>query len=204
MTSIVRTEEFTRGDVNAPLFLESDVIKFIDGLTGLGIDGQIFGMMMKLRLELNSMRFGIKQTNGIYLGYFDYPLDKKTVQDFIALEKEGNNLAPYLAQAKQIFNEKTHSFLQIAHGAKQNIVVLISEWSARAHRPQTILLDWANMPEGYEQQALEKRVHNFKEMDQFLADLIYFLESLMRSCPKAYKQFKDLIDQKQKESTASR
>lgn len=195
MYSYSHAETETRADGLAALTLESELVKFVDGKSGLGIDGQTFGMLMKLRITLKSMQLGIKQTDGSLVGYYTYQDKKYTTKDFIALEAAGTKTSTELNTALNDFNKKVQPLLEMSRGAKQNMVDLISEWAKLAKRPHTQLLNWAHTPEGQEQKELAMRITSFTEYDNFISDLIYFLETLMRSCPKAHHQFKELIKQ---------
>ena len=81
------------------------------------------------------------------------------------------------------------------------MLVLIGEWSQKAHRTDSHLLEWANVKEGNESNAICTKLTTYYLFDQFVEDLIYFLETLFRSCPKACAQFKEMME-KQKDRQA--
>src|SRR5438105_286173 len=74
------------------IILESPVLKFVDGKPGLGIDGQVYGMIMKLRLQFNRIRLGTKQEDGSYIGYFTYNDKPIMLADLVELEMNGADL----------------------------------------------------------------------------------------------------------------
>ena len=176
--------------------LESPVIEFVDGKTGLGIDAQVYGMMMKLCYAFEGLRSGIKQTDGTFIGSYTFNGKKVTAIELAGLEAQGISVSHLLASAKQEVHQKIQPMIQIARNSKQHMVILIQEWATKAKRANTHLLQWASTPDGQEQQSLETNITSFKAFEQFLADMAHFLKSMLRSCPKAYKQFKDLVNQK--------
>jgi len=176
--------------------LDSPLLKMLDGKEGLGIGGNVYGMIMKLRLHLKNMRFGAQQKDKTFVGIYTWEEKPVTFADMIAIEESGTKCSSLLLDVKKEFNHIIQPLLNIARGSKKTMVTLISEFSAKAHLPHTVLLDWAHTPEGQEEKALEEHIHTFKAMDQFLDDLIYYLESLLRSCPKARKQFEAILAQK--------
>lgn len=180
---------------NSPLTLESPALEFVDGIH-IGFDGQKYGVVMRLRQDLNKIRWGIKQNDGSYVGHYTYQGKAITLADLVALESQGVDLSSLLAAAKSEFNQKVQPLIAMGRGGKQHMMLLIQEWAAKAKRPNSDLLVWAHTPEGQESQSLEKNITTFKQFEQFIDDLVYFLETMLRSCPKAYKQFKDMVDQK--------
>ena len=50
---------------------------------------------------------------------------------------------------------------------------------------------WGASKEGHESDVVRNQAKTIQEFDQFCADLVYFLESLMRSCKVATQQYKE-------------
>ena len=173
----------------------------------LGVNPDTVGMIMKLRLDLNKRRFGAKSANGP-IGFYTFEGKKWTLQMLIELEMQllrSNSAADQkrLATLKEFFQtikeeliELVKPFLADARGAKAQMVVLITQWSVKARRQDSQLLNWAATREGDETGAIYSKILTVKAFDHFCGDLIYFLETLLRSCPKACAHFKQIMEQK--------
>ena len=194
-----------------PITLEAEILAFVDGFP-LGIDANKVGSIMRLRLELNKRRFG-KTSAGI-IGFYTFEGKKYTLQELAELEdqlmrsnsatdqKRLEALHAYLEEMKSEFIELVKPLLLDARGAKSQMVILISEWSQKAHRHGSLLLEWATTKEGDEavlSNPVYRRILTLKTFDQFCHDLTYFLETLLRNCPKACAQFKAMMEQKQQQ-----
>lgn len=190
-----------------PLVLEAEILELVDDFP-LGVNPDTVGMIMKLRLDINKRRFGAKSANGL-TGFYTFEGKKWTLQSLIELEEKlmrsnSSEDQKRLAAVKQLlqsvkeeFIELVKPFLADARGAKAQMVVLITEWSVKAHRQDSHLLHWSHTKEGDETSAVYSKLTTFKTFDQFCCDLIYFMETLLRSCPKACAHFKQIMEQKQ-------
>jgi hypothetical protein len=200
---------------HAPLTLNAEILEIIDGFA-LGVNGTTVGMIMRLRLDLNKRRVGKTSASATAVGYFDFEGKKHTIAELVALEKklvQSNSssdqdrlkkLRSTLTKIIDDFVELTKPFLADARGAKGQMIVLITEWAQKAHRGDSHLLEWANVEEGKESSAIYQKINTITLFEQFVDDLLYFLETLLRSCPKACAQFKEMMEQKQKESAAAK
>lgn len=189
-----------------PLVLEAEILEIVDDFP-LGVNPDTVGMIMKLRLDINKRRFGAKSPNGL-TGMYTFEGKKCTLQMLIELEEQllrSNSatdqkrlaaLKELLQSVKEEFIELVKPFLADARGAKAQMVVLITEWSGKAHRQDSHLLHWSHTKEGDETSAVYSKLISFKTFDQFCSDLIYFMETLLRSCPKACAHFKQIMEQK--------
>lgn len=196
---------------HTPLTLTAEILGVIDGFA-LGVNGNTVGMIMRLRLDLNKRRFG-KTSSSTIAPMFEFEGKKYTLAQLVDLEdtllrsnsstdqKRLAGLRPVLTTIINDFVELTKPFLADARGAKGQMIVLIGEWAHKAHRLDSHLLEWANVKEGEESGAIYQKINTLKLFDQFVDDLLYFLETLLRSCPKACAQFKEMMEQKQKESS---
>lgn len=121
-------------------------------------------------------------------------------QDFTSLELQyaqaKQELRTCLEQAKNEFELKMAPFEKNIRGTKSQIVVLIEESCRKRKSPDSILLQWADIEEGKEIEVVRKQIVTFKAFDQFCTDLVNFLEDIMHSCPKAWTQFKKLMETK--------
>ena len=118
-----------------------------------------------------------------------------------AHQKEREALHKLLPSVINDFLDLTKPFLADARGAKGQMIVLIGEWAQKAHRKDSHLLEWANVKEGKESNAISTKLTTFFLFDQFVEDLIYFLETLLRSCPKACAQFKEMMEKQKDHQT---
>lgn len=198
---------------HAPFTLYAEILEIVDGFA-LGVNGTTVGMIMRLRLDLNKRRVGKTSASQTVVGFYDFEGKKYTLSELVAIEKklmQSNSasdqkrlqtLRQCLSKIITDFVELTKPFLADARGAKGQMIVLITEWASRAHRGDSHLLEWANVEEGKESYAMYQKLTTIALFEQFVDDLLYFLETLLRSCPKACSQFKEMMEQKQKESAA--
>lgn len=105
-----------------------------------------------------------------------------------------NKLRKVLEQARNEFEEKIAPFEKSLEGAKEQMIVLIAESCQKHNRSDCFLLKWAEAPVGTEMNLFHSQVTTFKALDQFCTDFTHFLDDVMRSCPKAWAQFKKLMD----------
>lgn len=190
------------------ILLENEVLHIVDG-NPLAINGTTIGMMLHLRSEIGKRRHGVKH-EGKLTGIYTFQDKKYTMAELVTLETEWyanptkenkekiSQLYQYMQNhIKEEFLKLTAPFLADARGAKGQMVVLITEWAQKAHRINSHLLNWAHTKESEEASALKSQIPTLKDFEQFCVDLVNFLESLMRSCPKACNQFKEILEQKQ-------
>lgn len=199
---------------HSPVTLEAEILEIIDGFA-LGVNGTTVGMIMRLRLDLNKRRFGRTSAAQKAVGTYDFEGKKYTIAELVEVEKklmQSNSSADQqrlkalritLTKIIEDFVELTKPFLADARGAKGQMIVLITEWAQKAHRSNSHLLEWANVEEGKESSTIYQKLTTITLFEQFVDDLLYFLETLLRSCPKACAQFKEMMEQKQKESAAN-
>jgi hypothetical protein len=195
---------------HSPLTLQAEILGIIDGFA-LGVNGTTVGMIMRLRLDLNKRRVGKTSASQPVVGTYEFEGKKHTISELVAIEQRlaASNSSPDQQRLKALrsaltkiiddFVELTKPFLADARGAKGQMIVLITEWAQKAHRADSHLLQWANVEEGKESSAIYQNINTITAFEQFVDDLLYFLETLLRSCPKACAQFKEMMEQKQKE-----
>lgn len=193
--------------------LSSDVIKIIDNFP-LGIDVQAILKFLNLRQSLKNMLYGIKDEHGSLVGLYDFGTKKACIDELINREqellvqqkltevehKELVQIKAVLEQAKKDFLEKSKPLMEDAQGAKQPMIVLMREWASKAHREDSYILNWSNAKEGEETTYFEHNVTNLKSFKIFAHDLIHFLETLIKSCPKACDSFKEFLKKQQQKN----
>ncbi len=168
----------------------------IEMIDGNMFNGGKFANTMKLRTNLNERRFGIKTNQGL-IGYYLYNDNKHSLSSLITIEKNAKDL-----RAQEMYNflqqvivpdflKLTEPFLVDATGAKPAMMSLIKEWAEKSGRSNSLLLAWGASKEGHESDVVRNQAKTIEEFDLFCADLVYFLESLMRSCKVATQQYKE-------------
>ncbi len=103
-------------------------------------------------------------------------------------KKDKEDLAHIFNQIKEYFEKVNHIMLLDAHGTESFMKVLIQEYCKKAERNDSLLLHWHS---GAEIEMYQKTILSLKIFYQFSNDLMDFLKALMRSCPKALKQYKE-------------
>jgi len=200
---------------NNPLgdfILTSDIIKIIDGFS-LGINDLSVLKFMHIRHEMMKMIYGIENKDKVLVGIYEFDDQKRSIDSLIEVENQlsthsnsftsvqqhqWDQLHDILAQAKEEFLIKTKPMLADAQGAKQPMLVLMTEWATKANRENSYLLSWGATKEGEETKYFDGQVTSLAKFKEFCHDLIHFLETLIKSCPKACKQFEE-FKRKQKE-----
>jgi len=200
--NIARTKDFNK-NTHKPndIILTSEVIKFVDGAS-YGIDGNSVGLMLQIRNFSKLMLYGQCDTQGNPVGLFEFENKLYTVIDLCELEqqltqekniKKLGSLATCLKKAKTVFSKKVEPFMETARGAKDPIIQLISEFCHKTHRKHSQLPAWAKIRDGKETEHFDVTTQSFNDLRLFLEDLIDFMTSLIKSCPKAQEQFKQKI-----------
>lgn len=93
------------------------------------------------------------------------------------------------------FLKLSEPFLADATGRKAIIMELMKEWAEKSGRTHSLLLAWGASREGHESDVVRNQAKTIEEFDQFCADLVYYLETLMRSCKIATQQYKEYLKQ---------
>ncbi len=197
------------------IILTDPKLKLVDGFSW-AMDGKQYKKTMKFRLQLKQYRFGEKTNDGL-IGLYTFENQKYCLQTLMLLEEEltKNQTAENQKQLQALikflkeyiiehFIDLSQPFLADARGAKKDMMALIVEWSIKAHRPDSYLLAWGASKEGEETQVIRTHIQTVHDFDQFCADLVYFLETLMRSCPIATQQFKELIKKEQAQAAQNK
>lgn len=176
------------------IMLTADVIKAIDGKKPWGIFDLTIYMMIQQRKYLKDLR-----TTECY----SFEGKTCTLQDMITVEQDiltkerssqrHNSLKSNLHEVLDSFMVHMQPHLKDARGTKEQMLVLIKEWAGKAGRANTHLLEWSSSKDGQEAVTFKQYITSFDDFDHFCADLTGFLEALIRSCPKARAQFKELM-----------
>lgn len=199
------------------VLLKSPIIDFIDGKS-IGINENVINLMLQVRGQIKKLLFGTKLNNGHYEGPFnfdghmcsirmlatleskydrelqqkktEYLNDKKKLDELHQWHKQTKHkLHTLFETVKQEFKSKVTPFAKNARGAKEQMIMLISESCTKRSRPDSLLLRWADTDEHTEMKFFDEQVFSFKALDQFCIDLANFLGDLMHSCPRAMAQY---------------
>lgn len=195
--AVTPTRDFPAIYIKGPKLVVGYTIDMIDGTM---FNGEKFHNTMKLRTNLNERRFGTKTNQGL-VGIYTYNGKKHSLESLIALEKNSETnpqqmqeFFSYLQQSiVPDFLKLTEPFLVDATGAKPAMMALIKEWAEKSGRTNSLLLAWGASREGHESDVVRNQAKTIQDFDQFCADLVYFLETLMRSCKVATQQYKEYL-----------
>ena len=172
--------------------LSSYILSIIDGRF---LNGNKIHITISIISKLHNMLKGIKK-EGTYEGLYPLHGDAYSIKQLALLEKEHpelkHELEQFLKEVKADFSKQIQPFLVMARGAKSQMLLFIEE-SLKLHRRQgSILHMWAEAKEGRDMLAFNVHVTTFEKLEQFLEDLMNFLQDLICSCPRARKQYIDI------------
>lgn len=182
--------------------LESSVIKIADGTF---INADKIEYIRKYRRKIIDFILGELLPNNQRKSKYNLLGKSYNIEELARIEQEVSNsfspkdvmvkaaLEELLTRAKAEFIVLSNEFIQNGRGAKNIMVVLITEDCQKRNRPDSFLLDWANTTEGMEATTFDRRIGSFNELCCFLGDLANFLFDLVNSCPKAEAQFKNRV-----------
>jgi len=115
---------------------------------------------------------------------------KKFEKEYQKTKKE---LRKALSIAQDELIEITTPFIERIRNVKEHMLLLIEESCLLRGRMDSFILEWGNTTEGGEVEAFKGRIVTFQRLDMFCLDLINFLEDLINNCPKAWKQFTEMM-----------
>lgn len=183
--------------------LHHKAIAVIDG-TPFGLNGQEIVKMLHVLRKIKQMLHGIKQADtNEYVGLYSYEGTMHSIQSLVQLEKmyrdtgDKEKLARLnilLAEIKEEFMTFMKPFVGDAQGSESLIVEIMEDWAEVFNRSHDcFLLTWGKQKEGAELQAFDTTISSFHKLHEFFTDLISFMESLIKSCPRGWKQYLELV-----------
>lgn len=193
-----------RNPGDAGIILESSIIKLVDGLA-IGIDGKKIAMMFRVRKEVKRLQWGVAARKDEELvGIFEIGGNWYTIHQLAQLEDafqetHSADLERAFEKAQKEFVTKVMPYMGTARGAKRQLLMLIEESCKKRKRMDSILLRWGAAKEEEEERQFYSDITDFKIFDIFCTDLMHFMEDVIRSCPKAMAQFKQMLEQAQKQ-----
>lgn len=192
---------------SADIILTSKAIYFVDGKP-YGINEKTVAMIIHLSSIVKKMINGFLDEKGTRIGSYNFEQKPLWVKALIEIEQEFfsdpesknsilyKELKEVLERIKRDYIETMRPFLDDARGAKHQMIMLITEWSEKAGRDNTSLLEWASTEENAEIEMFMKRIQTFAQFDAFCEDLLAFFKVLVNSCPKAREQYQKMREQK--------
>ncbi len=166
-------------------------IEFLDGHFGR-IDGATIGILVHVAQKIKNLHHGAQNGKGVRIGSLEFEGKLYSVAELAELEsKYPNNpvLKELLIHAKKAFENLVNESMAHARGVKNSIIPLIRESCSRRNHKDSLLLTWADVPEGNETIIFHTEIQTFKALNDFCQHLTDFLGDLTESCPKAKEQF---------------
>ena len=188
--------------IEKTITLESSVIKIADGTF---INADKIEFIRKYIRTLLGFLLGDQLPDHQRQGKYVFGGKQHSVQSLASIEQEINNekeqkrkemllqLKEVLGRAKKDFLMQSAEFIESGRGAKNIMVILIQEECQKRNSVDSLLLEWAQTPEGQESGMFERHIISFNDYYHFLTDLVNFLLDLVHSCPRAEMQFKDRV-----------
>jgi len=118
-----------------------------------------------------------------------------TLKQFVELEAKSGQLSEEerrevqqaFSTLKNYFDKVNHVMAPKAAGTHAFTYPLAEEYCRKRERPDSLLLNWNK---GDEIELFRRSVNSFKIYSVFSNDLMNFLKDLIKSCPKAYSDFR--------------
>jgi len=189
------------------IVLESPLISLVDG-KWFGVNGEVFGLMLKYRSKLREKTYGKMQADGQKIGFYEYEGQKVTLLDLCKIESqveadstltkdeynaEKRALEEILDLAKSDFIEIADQYGAGVRSIKEQLLGLIKVFVEKKGLDSCFLLVWGSIDADQEEEAIRSQLKTFKDFTRFYVELSDFLEVMANSCPKGKKQFIDLI-----------
>ncbi len=186
-------------NADSKIRLESSFVRVLDGWP---IDGRTLfdcAFLIKKMREINYGKVVKRQPidrEGLYIfrgkkyGIAELAkLEKELAQD----QKAQQELQAILHTVKNEFSVLTMPFVDKIKNHKTPILKLMLESCTKREVPNSFMLNWADTPGGKEAESFERQMTTLTQLSQFLHELCNFMEDLFYSCPKAQKQFYEIL-----------
>jgi hypothetical protein len=163
-------------------------------------DGKSFGMssdkihaQLIMRTQILQMLYGVAK-DGKRQGLYTFKGDLHTIEQLHKITFDDHTEEKALLEhVKADFETRIKPFIEMGRSFKPQMLLFIGE-SLRLHKrnhPSNILLRWAETDGNNDMEAFYTYVNSFKDLSEFLYDLLNFLDDLISSCPKAKQLFID-------------
>jgi hypothetical protein len=178
--------------------------KMVSLMDGCEIGAEQVYTMIHIIKEIIKRQYGVKKGNE-RLGMFTFSGKSVSIHSLVQLEAQAlerndenaiSELQSILRQAKDEFVIFMQPFLDNIHEMPRHTThALMREWADIHNRHDSLIFEWSKFRQLADDEIFNQRITTFKEVDQFCSDLRSFLDDLIKSCPVAYQQYKDLIKQ---------
>ncbi len=194
-----------------------DIVHLIDGKS-YAMGGNMIGLLLKIRQQLkgilfdkenfpfNGKLFSVRELTKLEVAiekrYHENKQElsgralKKFEKEYQKTKKE---LQKTLSIAQDNLIEVTTPFIERIRNVKDHMLLLIEESCLLRGRMDSFTLEWGSTAEGEEVEAFKEKTVSFQKLDLFCLDLINFLEDLINNCPKAWKQFTEMMAEARKQ-----
>lgn len=181
--------------LKAEIRLTSSILNLVDGKTGLMDAEKIRGINYMIQ-EIGKIQHGtVDKATGLRIGKYLYHGHLYTLKGMAKLENELPKLSEeskdLLKKLKSDLAKITDPNLEESKGSKHFMKILIHEWAGKANKLNSLVVQWSNLGENTDQEEFRKTLTNFRMVDSYCSDLLQFLSTLKRSCPKALKLYEN-------------
>ena len=132
------------------------------------------------------------------------PLDA-SLSELIDMKRKGllnaEQSARYLKMYSDRFVKMSHSYLQEIRQFKPMLIKLLEHWAEQHGRHDSLVLAWANIEHGKEEDFGREVAQDLEIFYTFLLDIDMLLKDIMHSCPKSYAHYlqcKKIVEDKHK------
>lgn len=184
--------------ITGKVILSSKIIPAIDGKS-FGLHGELLHALLQIRTRILNTLYGVAKGDKRE-GLYTFEGSHYTVEQLCSLETSGQLVAKkrdaVLAKVKEDFTTQIRPFVELGRGFKPQMLLFIDE-SLTLHKRNhhtSVLFKWAETKDGDDDMwAFREYIRTFNNLDQFLFELLNFLDDLVSSCPKAKQQFIDSL-----------
>lgn len=176
------------------IILESTVLHLFDG-TSIGINANVIELIGLTRRETNKILVG-KKKDGKRIGLYKLNGILYSVKELIKIKQQATlssekaqELQKCFLQAKNDVRKTFEPFLESIQKTKYYMTKLIEESCRKRKNMDSYLLNWAEEKPGAEEKSFNNNINTLEDLNKFCSDLLNFLGDMVRSCPKAQKQF---------------
>lgn len=186
--------EPSKGPIAGNTILNLPLISALDGKS-FAIEANKIRAKLIMRTQLLQMLYGVAK-GGAREGFYTFKGNIYTIEQLNKVTfSDPTEEKTLLEHVKADFEVRIQPFIEMGRSFKPQMLIFIGE-SLRLHKrnhPHNILLRWAETDGSNDMEAFYSYVNSFKDLSEFLYDLLNFLDDLISSCPKAKQQFIDSL-----------
>ncbi len=192
--------------------LEHKSIVMVDGLPH-GLNGPGIARLIHILKEVDKFQYGIvNPLNGERIGKYILKGEEHSVYSLMQCEHSLETATIAIAEKEHLraalksslkmaiddFVAIMQPFITQARGSKAITITLMEEWAQLHERTKSFILNWSRQKEGTEIDMFREGIDSFEKLNQFCSDLVSFIQDLIQSCPKGWKQYLALVEQHKK------